>query len=602
MKNSSKPKPEKDDYNRGNAQIDTMSDQLAHPVNLFADPDYRKLLENYQVADFEAALDLLVELEDRYPGHPRLKQFRDDLDMKQSLKTIALADKKQEKRDKIMRIFRLSAFAVVGTLLVLVAFFFSFQYFYNQVSAEEMVEDNTQIISLNNQVEQLLLAGRPQPAAEIIERMQLIDPDYENLPDLVSRTETLLRLEARYEAAKIMLAEGRREEALALFKEIQEEKPGQWGVHQDIEAIESEIRLERYLEEGEAAYQAENWAGVIEAYENAMRLDSSLNDPVMTEQLLKGYLNRIIEMLENDDAAIEEIEQAEQYYRRAVALIPQSRTFARERGNLQEVSRDLLEVKFSQVGRAGLADKEQTPASIAKSVSYIRRAANINPRNTTLQLDLVNAELYQVGFQNIVDMNWGSAISNLSQVVSADRNFADGNASILLYEAYYAFGRQYFNAGFYLDAVNYLEEAELLAWDDSGNRLKLFQVQSLLGNALGRLENYEEAVSYYQYALTAIQVLPRLNQHPDLANRFDRAEFLANNGEYEEAYEAFQQVVEGIDVVYTIVEAEINDGASLALFASENQSTASAILDANDLTRSMLISFGRILRVPTIEN
>jgi hypothetical protein len=44
------------------------------------------------------------------------------------------------------------------------------------------------------------------------------------------------------------------------------------------------------------------------AYESALELDPELNDAIMKEQLLNGYLRRIIQMLENDSTAVEDIE------------------------------------------------------------------------------------------------------------------------------------------------------------------------------------------------------------------------------------------------------------------------------------------------------
>ena len=148
-----------------------------------------------------------------------------------------------------------------------------------------------------------------------------------------------------------------------MLKEIEAEKPGLWDVNPQIASIETSIQIAKYMEEGNAAYQVENWDKVFSSYENALTLAPTLDDPLMKEQLLKGYLNKIISMLQNDSTSIEDIENAEQYYRRAVALIPQSKAYASERENLQEVSSDLLVLKFTQTAKAILEDKNQTVAS-----------------------------------------------------------------------------------------------------------------------------------------------------------------------------------------------------------------------------------------------
>ena len=573
-----------------------------NPVDLSSDPDYPKLLEHYQNAEFDLCKMFVDKLEKRYPDNPELLKFKEDLEIKLSLKTMAVESKKRGKRKKRRVTLNMSIFTIFGTIVVLIAFFLSYDYLTTDISASRLDEQATQLTSLNNQAEQLLAIGKPQTAGEVIERMKLINPDFENLPELTVRTEELLKLEAKYQSALSFVAENKHTEALQLFKEIQTDKQGMWDVSQQISSIETILQIEKYLAEGNTASQEENWDLVISAYENALLLDPKLDDPLMREQMLKGYLNKIISMLQDEKTAIEDVEQAEQYYRKAVALIPQNKEFANERGNLEELSSNLLEQKYSHTAKAMLADKNQTVSSIAKAVSYIRKAANIKPKNTVLQQEVKNAEYYQIAFQNFVDMDWVLAISNLNEILYTDKYFANGNAIILLYEAYYALGKQYYSAGLYQDALKNLEQAEILAWEDSDNLLKLFQVQVLSGDTLGHMGEYENAVSYYKYALNVIEIIPRLIDYPMVTSRYSRANVLAGNANFEDAFTVFREVFQGIDFIYSISEIEINSGVCLALFAHEHLSTMDALLETNDLSKNMIITFGRSLIVPMIEN
>ena len=198
-------------------------------------------------------------------------------------------------------------------------------------------------------------------------------------------------------------------------------------------------------------------------------------------------------------------------------------------------------------------------------------------------------------------MNWDQVITNLNQIPSVDSGYANGNASLLLFNAYYELGKQYASVGLYLDAINQFEQAEILAWYDSGNLLKLFQVQAALGDTNGKLNDYEAAVSYYQYALNAIQINKRLAKFPAIAPKLAEANIFSAYGNYEDAFMAYQEVLEDIDVIYSVSEIEIDDGICLAFFASENVSTVDAILEANNLPKSMTITLGRELKVPMIE-
>ncbi len=578
-----------------------MNARIVIPVELSNDPDYQVLINLYQNGDFPKCREVLDKLMDQYPDNPVLMKLDEDLKLKLLLRTMGDKNKKVENRDNFKATINLGLIIVIAVLVVAAVFFFSFRYVDQQAAERQAIQEAAQLNALANQAEQLLLVGNPQPASSIIENIREVNPDFDRLPALSADVDLLLRMEAKYQEALNLLSEGDSEGALALFYEIQEERPGLWDVNQQIESIETDHQIAIYLEEGNLAYQNEDWDLVISSYESAMAIDTQLVDPMITEQLLQGYLKKIISMLESDSSTIEDIEAAEQYYRKAVALIPQSKEYANERENLQEVSSNLLQLKFVQTAKDMLADSNQSIPSVKKAVSYLTKAASIDPKNSALQRDLINAEYYQVAFQDFLDMNWAPAITNLTKIIASDQNFAGGNTSTLLYEAYSALGNQYYSAGFYQDALNNYEQAELFAWDATENPLKLFQVQIYIGDTYGKLRDYENAVSYYLYAFNAIGV----SNNPDLAAINEvmvQADYWNAVGDFESAYTALQEALLGIDAVYTLSEVEIGDGVCLAFFANDNQSTIDAILDANSLPLNVVINFGRDLIVPSIQN
>jgi tetratricopeptide (TPR) repeat protein len=573
----------------------------AEESSLSWDADYLKLIEYYQNAQFVKCLELLEEMEVQYPERSELAKVRSDLEIKLSLKSMLNRNKRENSRRRTKTTLNISVFAILGTFLVLIAFFISYNYLFNIDTAKREAEKATTLTSLYEQASQLLLVGKPEPAIEILNTIKSIDPDYEALPDLTSQAEQLLDLEDRYETASQLVDEENIEGALIVFQEIEGVKPGLWDVSQQISIIENSLQIDQYLADGNLAYQAENWDQVILAYESALTLNPKLNDPLLKEQLFQGYLHKIINMLQGGETSTDDIEAAEQYYRKAVALFPQSKEFASERENLQEVSGDLLEYKFTQTAKALLSDKSQTTASIAKAISYLKKAANIQANNPALQLDIDNAEYYQIGFQNFVEMNWTQAITSLNRVVSVDSDYANGNAKVLLFEAYYALGKQYYSAGFYQDAITQLEQAEILVWDDNDNLMRLFQVQVLLGDNYGELDDFENGSSYYSYALTAIDALSKLEEYPDKVNLYNEVDYWITVENYETAFNTLQELLADIDVIYTINEVEIEDGVCLAFFASDNYSTVESIIEANNLSKTMVITFGRLLDVPIIE-
>jgi len=112
--------------------------------------------------------------------------------------------------------------------------------------------------------------------------------------------------------------------------------------------------------------------------------------------------------------------------------------------------------------------------------------------------------------------------------------------------------------------------------------------------------NVENAASYYQYALYAINFGSRLTGHPDITVKYVEAVSAFEDGEYRTAYRGFSEIFEEIDFIFQTVNIEIEKGVCLALLAGEYHSTVDAIIDANDLANSMVTTAKQTLIIPTI--
>jgi tetratricopeptide (TPR) repeat protein len=568
---------------------------------LFSDPDYKQLMDTYQQAHFDECEELLKTLFARYTDHPRLVEFKKDIEMQLSLRQLEHKHEKVARTKKVRKTLRMSAFTIFSIVVVLAIFAGSYFVLSNLVSQGTNENKNTQIVQLEQQANDLLSAGQPAVAAELVARIRVLDAEYPGLIELETRTNTLLELDGQYQSALNLLAEGKDSEALTILLEIESKSPGLWDVNKRITEAEEGIQIAAYMEQGDQAYQDEDWRSAIDAYEAALALNPDLDDPLFKEQLLNSYLRSIIQMLESSSTTVEDIGLAEQYYRKAVAMIPQSRAFASERGNLEQVSSNLLQLKYTQTANALLEEPNQTFSSISSAVSYLNKAVNLDPKNVNLQATLKSAQLYQVAFQNVIEMDWNQAVKNLNQLVSGNPGYAAGNASQLLLQAYYELGKKYYDVGLYTDARGYLEQAEILAFDKSENKLQLYQVQMTLGDIIARTMDFENAASYYRYAFNKVNVFNKAPADSRLYILVNAGNSLMDQGDYELAVESFQQAGEEIDEIITMKTVNAPDGTTLPLFAAENFSTTQAIISANRLPQSMTITFGRELQVPTIE-
>jgi len=394
----------------------------------------------------------------------------------------------------------------------------------------EVVDQNAaQLTSLQGQAEGLLNRGRPGPAAEIIERMREINPNWDALPGLTERAETLLDLEDRYNHALGLVARREKVEALAIFQSIEEQQPGLWDVRRQIESLDDSVQVNALLEEGANAFAAGGWAGVITAYESAMALDPGIDDPKVTEQLLEAYLSEIERILQDQNAPIEDIDTTEVYYRKAASMLPQEGGFASQRARLEELDDLIQERKYTRMARDIYSDPNQTLNTVGSAVSYLKRAAGINPEDEALALAVQNAERYQTGFSHFAAMDWVPAIEAFNVILASESEFLKPHARVLLYEAYIGYGKS-LAAGADIEAgLTALEGAEDLAWADRGNLMKLFQVQLLIGDINWSAGNFEAAFAAYQDAMENIDGMTRLEQHPDVQRDYVEALSFAEN-------------------------------------------------------------------------
>ncbi|MFU8827258.1 MAG: tetratricopeptide repeat protein [Brevefilum sp.] len=597
------PTPENEQPDENFPEFEETTRQIDTPKNLTSNPDYIKLLELYQQAEFAKCKNMLDQLQESYPDHPVLNKFNDELEMKLSVKAMAASMEAGEQRIKRKATLNLSAFAIIGTVVVLIAFFLSLVFFMGGIDLPERpsAEEAAQLEINYLQAEQLLELGQPGLAADLIAKIQEVDPNYPNLADLTERTEQLLQLEAQYQTALEFVAENNPSEALAIFKSIEVENPGLWDVSEQIAALEAGNSMAQLIEDGHAAFQRQNWPQAITAYEGALNQYPNIDQPLVKERLSISYLQQTINLLNNENVSTPNLQVAESNYQKALALGPLSGASASEITNLQSQSKVLLTQIYTLRATDQLADKNQSLNSIVQAMIYLEKAADLNPDNATVGQDYQNAQYYQTGFERFINQDWDAAITNLEQVTATDPDFADGNAAILLVEAYYAISKQLNSDGGFAQAYAYLQKAEFLVWGDVEKLANLFQIQVLIGDTLGQMEEYQDATSYYLYALTAVQAPAKIQNNPTLASQWDSAVKSAANKQYQTAFRTFQDILANIDIIFTVNEIEVGSGVCLALFANTNLSTLDLVLEANNLPYEMVTTRATVLQVPRIE-
>jgi tetratricopeptide (TPR) repeat protein len=202
-------------------------------------PDYVKLVEYFQSGKFNDCMQCINELEEQYPEHPDLIKFKDNIELKLSMKSVTRSIHRMETRDKIRGFLKYAYLIVLIAIFSLLIAYLSYDYINSHFITELTQDEKMQLSILETQVERYLNEGEPEAAAERLERMREINPRYSNIPDLASRVYNLLLLKKDYESAKGLLAEGSEAEALDMFINIEQEHPGLWDVSEQIMLLQA---------------------------------------------------------------------------------------------------------------------------------------------------------------------------------------------------------------------------------------------------------------------------------------------------------------------------------------------------------------------------
>jgi hypothetical protein len=211
---------------------ESASDLLNHP-------DYIKLVEYFQSGKFNDCMKCVNVLEEHYPEHPELIKYKENIELKLSMKSMTRSIHKMETRDKIRGFLKYAYLIILITIFTLLIAYFSYDYINSHFIAELTKDEKMQLSILDTQVERYLSEGEPEAAAERLEKIREVDPHYKNIPDLASRVYDLLLLKRDYERAEDLLAEGREVEALNIFMKIEQETPGLWDVRQQIALLQA---------------------------------------------------------------------------------------------------------------------------------------------------------------------------------------------------------------------------------------------------------------------------------------------------------------------------------------------------------------------------
>ena len=579
----------------------------SEPMDSYLDhPLYGQALQHLQKGEWEAGLSQIDNLSQSYPLDHELRAFRQET----ALRARIDQDEKEDKGDKRYRKFwNFSVRFAVVIGLVMLAFVVVRLYwnFFGQQLQRAQQELTIQGAVITNEMyfrnaQDYVNAGRMDDALAELNKIEIANPEFPGLVELKAQAVQGQALDGKYQEAARLYQAGDLAGALALFEAIQQEDGFYKDVEQKLNTVKQELLLGDTLKEADAAFAARQWETAAEKYEQIYVFSPDFNRTYVEGRLYESYINGA-ETLLAGATALEDLQQSDDYFRKALALRPQDPDLKAKQAEARKRVEDRMFLGYLNAAEALLAEGKTDLASFSQVKEYLRSARALRPNDENVDVKLRMAEMFAQAQDHFAQGLYGQVIDGLEFIYSQDVGYAKGITRQTLYEAYVARGDSSSAVGDFNAALADFQRGAVLAEDDPGSKLRLYEIQLKLAEAKGVLGDYEGAVLLYRTAVDQAGLMERAEgteYSVVMENALRNAEAAATRGDYKNAWRSYREAVPYGLQTFELVEHIVDSDDYVSSLAVEYGSTVSLIAAANQLENPNIIVPGQKLLIPIL--
>lgn len=576
------------------------------PLTYQKDPNYKDLLLHFQYAEWEKCLDNIDHLLGVYPEDRFLTTFKQDVEVRLAQQKLALEQQTREKRGHRRRwVSRAMIIIPAGILLVLFLVWAADALQVAQTQSRLEIQATLTAQSLadkNLTADKLLRAGKPAEALDLYNEIKQMDPAYPDINQKIQLASEAVTIEELYQAGTQALQDGQKEDALELLLKVEGLHPKYKDTPQLIQQIQQEQLISSLVDEIHNAYLQEDWDGVIQAYETIQSIAPLIEIPEVETELFISYQNFIVATADRADATLADIEKAEKYYRKALALFPENREYANERSELRELIPNLLSHKYYLFGVSLLESSDYSIKDLPEAIRILTMADSVGNSSPIITDASEKAQLFLDSYNSFFKRDWDRAIEGFGKIYRKDENYAGGRLKYLLYEAYIARGNIFFAYADFTSAAADYQDAESIAWSDEGNIIRLFEIEVRTAATLYKLDGVSEAAEYYHYAFERLGIINRLtsSEKGELLNLLTQANLAYKDGRTWDAIRLYQGVLEQKKDLYDYTMVSVRQGDTLFDVSFQYRCTFESLINANQLGETMIFVKDQDILVPIL--
>ncbi len=573
----------------------------------FNDSRFKKALSDLQSGHWDKGIDELNQIRGDYPDSKDLRNLVGEMETRARIDEYEIEENKTLNRKRYTRIAVMAVLALLAITLVYFGVSTYSEWMQSQYQlARARIESEAagiQIAVMYRNGQSFLQSGRTAEALVVFQDIAAIDPDYPGLQAYIEQTEKEIELEERYNAAMQLINLNDLEGAMVALEEINALEPFYKDVPLRIEEIRNRFFLADILAQADQAYQESNWVQAASSYETVRAIDQLYLPDEIEQRLYESYINAAQSAMREDTTSFENLQEAESYFNKALALRPRDPATKQERAQLREIFRTTLADTYVSAAKEVLQNQEDSLQAITAAEEYFRKALALQPQDPDILIQQNLSQRFISAQNDFNNKNWSEVISALEYVYSQEPSYANGTSLQTLYEAYVGRGDDFLAFGSYEEALSDYTRAASIAEERDEPSIGLYATQIKIAEVYGKLGDYENAVFAYEDAIETLPIEEGfLDDNPKILADLDRAVNYTNQRYYRLAYQTYNRATPQILPLFSSFTYIIQSGEYLTMLANRYNTTIDAIIEANNLSNPKQIEAGQEIIIPGTEN
>jgi tetratricopeptide (TPR) repeat protein len=569
-------------------------------------PLFQEAMGHFRIGKWEEGFVKLGEVEKNFPMEPNLRAVRQEMEIRSRISEYEVEENKQNKLKKLVKyglqlaiVLLIICGAVYGALTY--SGWIRAQWAKTQASISLSWQQAQLGIEFHN-AQQLLTAGKSDEALAAFESIKTKQTDFPGLTESIIQAQALKDVEIQYTQAMNLLQVGDSAQALAILATISEIMPNYRDVSLQIKNLQTQSEMTSVYMNAERAFSEGRYEDAISNYESLRIMNPTFQTSSVEENLFQSYIKAAQQLLLTPVPTTEILKKADDYFSRALAIKPLDREALAARTQVRMVIEDGIINDYVNKAQAALAGAPDSLEAQHTAEQYLGLALGVRPNDPTILLQFQLAQTFVQAINDYASSKWDAVIEQLEYVVEQQADYANGTALQTLYDAYIARGSDYIASGEYALALEDFQRSAVLAKQLPNSDPLAFEAQVMIGEAQGSLNHFQQAVQIYQDALNTIGLRERIIAlQNSFTNSLTYADYLAGAGDYQSAFYAYQKLIHNRVAAYdqTVV-VTVKSGDYLTMLAHHYNTTAAAILSANNMNNQPRLTPNTKLIIPTL--